>query len=68
MFGDRVRQGPTGHLGDTDRGRHGRGDEGWVRQRREVDEPDTVGEVLQEIAARLEGEPRLSGPAGPDDA
>ena len=67
VLGERVRQRSTRDLADTDRRRHGRRDEGGVGERREIDEPDTVAEVLQEAGAGLQGQSGLPRAPGPDE-
>ena len=67
MLGDRVRQRPSRDVADTEGGGDGRRDERRIRQRRQIDEPDTVIEGLEQVGSGLQSEPRLPGPAGPDE-
>ena len=46
---------------------HRGSDQGGVVQRAQIDEPDAIGEVLQQIGGHLQGQPRLAHPAGTGD-
>ena len=57
-------------LGDSKGSGHCRQDEPGIRQRREADEEDSVGEVVEELGRNLCGQPclaRASGPRQGDD-
>ena len=68
VIGQAVEQPAPGLLGKTERGGDLVGDQGGVRDGRELDQPDAVDIPIHEVGADLQHEPRLARPAGPDQA
>ena len=60
-----VAQRPLALLPHPQRRRDGRGHEGRVGQRRQVDEPDPVGEGVEQLGRRLQRQARLADAARP---
>ena len=57
--------GVTTAVGDAEGPSNGRQDEAGIRERRQADEEDSVGEVVEELGRNLCGQPRLARAAGP---